>query len=402
MHARSSVISSTRASSDCTRTASSACPTTSTPSDRARSIRRPSRSSSTTARCSCSTPTAASDRSRAQPSSTRQVRAHRQGLTLVALRKAGHLGRIGAYAEELARRGLVAIAFCSVPTRFHNVAWFGTREGRLGTNPIAYAYPTGGVPVVADFSTSAIPEGDASGPAQSGLAHARGRAARRAGRSDGRPQRALRLPTGNVATARRRPARPQGQRARHARRSHGHAARRRTRHDPRRDNTLAVVAFTPPTGFDTRAAASSTTCARPRPSSPARPPLVPGEPEARTGAATERVLVDPTTWAAIGERRRDRWCRSAIMPPASSAAPFASSSLALSNSARSAAASRAASVPSVHILKPMSAKWRACAPPLVCRPGMMPCRSHARRTVSTASACSLGTHRAEAATHAHR
>ena len=36
---------------------------------------------------------------------------------------------------------------------------WGGREGRLGTNPIAYAVPTGGRPVVADFSTSVAPEG---------------------------------------------------------------------------------------------------------------------------------------------------------------------------------------------------------------------------------------------------
>jgi uncharacterized oxidoreductase len=54
---------------------------------------------------------------------------------------------------------MLALAFCSVPTRYHNVAWFGAREGRLGTNPIAYAFPTAGAPVVADFATSAVPEG---------------------------------------------------------------------------------------------------------------------------------------------------------------------------------------------------------------------------------------------------
>ena len=36
---------------------------------------------------------------------------------------------------------------------------WGGRDGRLATNPIAYAVPTGGDPVVADFSTSVAPEG---------------------------------------------------------------------------------------------------------------------------------------------------------------------------------------------------------------------------------------------------
>ena len=40
------------------------------------------------------------------------------------------------------------------------MAPYGGREGRLATNPIAYAFPVeGGAPVVADFSTSVVPEG---------------------------------------------------------------------------------------------------------------------------------------------------------------------------------------------------------------------------------------------------
>ena len=57
------------------------------------------------------------------------------------------------------RDGLIAIGFCSTPLYTHSVAWFGSREGRLGTNPISYAFPASGEPVVADFSTSATPEG---------------------------------------------------------------------------------------------------------------------------------------------------------------------------------------------------------------------------------------------------
>src|SRR5439155_989554 len=41
----------------------------------------------------------------------------------------------------------------------HLVATFGGIDGRLATNPIAFAIPNGPTPVVADFSTSAMPEG---------------------------------------------------------------------------------------------------------------------------------------------------------------------------------------------------------------------------------------------------
>ena len=39
------------------------------------------------------------------------------------------------------------------------MAPFGGIDGRLSTNPIAYAVPNGTAPVFADFSTSALPEG---------------------------------------------------------------------------------------------------------------------------------------------------------------------------------------------------------------------------------------------------
>jgi LDH2 family malate/lactate/ureidoglycolate dehydrogenase len=78
---------------------------------------------------------------------------------VVTVRDTGHAGRIGAYVESLARSGSLAIAFCSGPRSGHWVAPFGGVEGRLATNPIAYAFPAGDDPIVADFSTSSVPEG---------------------------------------------------------------------------------------------------------------------------------------------------------------------------------------------------------------------------------------------------
>ena len=81
------------------------------------------------------------------------------GPALVTLRDIGHAGRIGAYAETLGARGFLALLFCSGPRSGHRVAPFNGREGRLATNPIAFAIPTGGTPIVGDFSTAAAPEG---------------------------------------------------------------------------------------------------------------------------------------------------------------------------------------------------------------------------------------------------
>jgi LDH2 family malate/lactate/ureidoglycolate dehydrogenase len=82
------------------------------------------------------------------------------GIAFVTGRRMGHTGRIGAYPEAIAAAGAIGIAVCSGPRSGHWVAPFGGREGRISTNPIAYAFPvSGGAPVVADFSTSVVPEG---------------------------------------------------------------------------------------------------------------------------------------------------------------------------------------------------------------------------------------------------
>lgn len=81
------------------------------------------------------------------------------GIALVTVRQLGHAGRIGAYTERLAQRGLVGLAFVSASLDGHRVAPYGAREGRMATNPIAYAVPTRGAPLAADFSTSTQPEG---------------------------------------------------------------------------------------------------------------------------------------------------------------------------------------------------------------------------------------------------
>jgi hydroxycarboxylate dehydrogenase B len=82
------------------------------------------------------------------------------GISFVVGRHMGHTGRVGAYAEAIARNNTVGMVVCSGPRSGHRVAPFGGLEGRLATNPIAFAYPVrSGPPIVADFSTSVAPEG---------------------------------------------------------------------------------------------------------------------------------------------------------------------------------------------------------------------------------------------------
>ena len=86
-------------------------------------------------------------------------RAQAHGAGFVTVRNVQHTGRLGAYTETLARQGCLAIAFASGALRFHRVVPFGGREGRLSTNPIAWAAPMAEGVLSADFSTSATPEG---------------------------------------------------------------------------------------------------------------------------------------------------------------------------------------------------------------------------------------------------
>lgn len=85
--------------------------------------------------------------------------ARQQRTACVVPRRINHIGRVGAWVQLAADHGFIALATCNSPLHGHYVLPWGGREGRLATNPIAYAVPWGGDPIVADFSTSVAPEG---------------------------------------------------------------------------------------------------------------------------------------------------------------------------------------------------------------------------------------------------
>ena len=86
-------------------------------------------------------------------------RAHRHGSCIVALGNAHHLGRIGAWAEQVAAAGLVSLHFVNVIAR-GIVAPFGGADARFGTNPFCAGVPfSGREPVILDFATSIIAQG---------------------------------------------------------------------------------------------------------------------------------------------------------------------------------------------------------------------------------------------------
>lgn len=86
-------------------------------------------------------------------------KAGESGMACAVSRRAYHVGRVGAYTEMLARRGYLALGMASVSSVYAIVAPWGGREGRLSTNPITYAAPTHGEPVVMDVATSAVAMG---------------------------------------------------------------------------------------------------------------------------------------------------------------------------------------------------------------------------------------------------
>ncbi len=87
-------------------------------------------------------------------------KARAAGLAVVTLRNAGHIGRIGDWAERAAEAGLVSIHFVNVGMA-EIVAPFGGTERRFGTNPmcIGVPQPGGNPPLLLDFATSIVAEG---------------------------------------------------------------------------------------------------------------------------------------------------------------------------------------------------------------------------------------------------
>ncbi len=87
-------------------------------------------------------------------------KARTHGVGLIGLRRAGHLGRIGDWAEMAAEDGIASIHFVNTTGLGLIVAPFGSADRRMSTNPISIGVPVGdGPPLVLDCATSTVAEG---------------------------------------------------------------------------------------------------------------------------------------------------------------------------------------------------------------------------------------------------
>jgi uncharacterized oxidoreductase len=91
-----------------------------------------------------------------------------QGLSAIALRNAGHIGRVGEWAERAAAAGLVSVHFVNAAGGIL-VAPFGAVERRFSTAPYCVGIPRPGQePIILDFATSVVAEGKCQVASQGG------------------------------------------------------------------------------------------------------------------------------------------------------------------------------------------------------------------------------------------
>lgn len=96
--------------------------------------------------------------------------AREQGIGIVVLRRAGHIGRVGAYAEQAAEAGYISLFFVNVGGS-RLVAPFGTAQRAASTAPVTIGVPNSdGDDFILDFATSKVAEGKALVAARGGAA----------------------------------------------------------------------------------------------------------------------------------------------------------------------------------------------------------------------------------------
>lgn len=86
------------------------------------------------------------------------VRARKNGMCTVVIRRSHHLACLAAYLQRVTEQGLMILLTCSDPT-VRGVAPHGGRRDVITPNPVAAGWPTGGDPVMLDVSMSITTNG---------------------------------------------------------------------------------------------------------------------------------------------------------------------------------------------------------------------------------------------------
>ena len=87
-------------------------------------------------------------------------KSHQHGMSAVTLRHTSHIGRVGAYPLMASREGLIGLIFVNAGRHGVWVAPFGGIDGKLSTNPIAFAAPRRNAdPIMLDMTTSVVAVG---------------------------------------------------------------------------------------------------------------------------------------------------------------------------------------------------------------------------------------------------
>jgi LDH2 family malate/lactate/ureidoglycolate dehydrogenase len=125
--------------------------------------------------------------------------ARESGLAGIAIRRSNHYGAASYFCEWACRRNLALMALTNSPP---GIPPHGGRRAYLGTNPVAFGFPTRqGPPLIVDMSSSVVARGKIILAAREGKAIPSGWAIDREGRETTDPVAALQgavLPVGGV------------------------------------------------------------------------------------------------------------------------------------------------------------------------------------------------------------
>lgn len=87
-------------------------------------------------------------------------KAREMGIASVALQNTSHVGRVGAYPLMAAQEGMICLAFVNAGKLGRQITPYGGIDGKLSTNPIAFAAPRREAePILVDMTTSVTAEG---------------------------------------------------------------------------------------------------------------------------------------------------------------------------------------------------------------------------------------------------